>query len=122
MCTHVYPERLVIIICHVGHEHVPNLQDLSNRGLGERSNNKKLGSGDSKEGDKTKNSVQVSFTLGKWRGYKPETTNGICSGAQAKPVLLLGNTLKSMECPHCKMSGKTHIVKCPKSIMGMEAT
>ena len=31
-----------------------------------------LGSGDKKEGDKTKNSVQVSFTLGKWRVYKAE--------------------------------------------------
>jgi hypothetical protein len=53
---------------------------------------------------------------------KLQTTNGICPGAQAKPVLSLGNILMSMECPHHKMSGKTHIVKCPKSIMGMEAT
>ena len=31
-----------------------------------------LGSEDTKEGDKTKNSVQVSFTLGKQRVYKAE--------------------------------------------------
>ena len=38
----------------------------------EGSNNNKLGSGDVKEGDKTKNSVQVSFTLGKQGAYKAE--------------------------------------------------
>lgn len=43
----------------------PDLQDLSNRGLGEGSN--KLGSGDMKKGDKSKNSVKVSVTLGKQR-------------------------------------------------------
>jgi hypothetical protein len=64
-----------------------------------------LGSGDLKKGDKTKKSVQVSFTLGKWRGYKPETTNGICSGAQGKPVSSLGNTMMSRNVP---------IVKCPE--------
>jgi hypothetical protein len=31
-----------------------------------------LGSEDAKEGDKIKNSIQVSFTLGKWRVYKAE--------------------------------------------------
>jgi hypothetical protein len=35
---------------------------------------------------------------------KLKTTDGICSGAQAKPEL--GNILMSKECPHCKMSGE----------------
>jgi hypothetical protein len=78
----------------------PNLQDLSNRGLGERSNNKKLGSGDSKEGDKTINSVHVSFTLGKQRAYKAENHKQYCLGPQTNLVLSLGNTMMSKGCPH----------------------
>lgn len=71
-----------------------DLQDLNNRGLGEGDNNDKLGSGDSKEGDKKKKSVQISFTLGKQRAYKATNHKGICPGAQAKSVLSLGYTLK----------------------------
>jgi hypothetical protein len=80
------------------------LKQQGSQGKGATTTN--LGSGDMKERDKTKNSVQVSFTLGKWRAYKAETTNGICSGAQAKPMLSLGNILTSKECPHCKISRK----------------
>ena len=75
-----------------------------------------MGSGDAKEGDKTKNSVQVSFTLGKWRVYKAENHAQV----HRPPVLLLGNTLTTKECPHLKMPGypplenvlRAPIVKC----------
>jgi hypothetical protein len=35
---------------------------------------------------------------------KLQITNSICPGTQAKPVLLLGNTLMPIECPYLKMS------------------
>jgi hypothetical protein len=77
------------------------------------------GSGDEKEGDKTKILFMSHLLLGNGGFTKLKTTGGICSGTQVKPVL--GNTLMSKECPHCNMSGKPPMVKCPESVMGMEA-
>jgi hypothetical protein len=74
-----------------------------------------------KERRQEKNLTKSHLLLGNRGLIKLQTTNGIYPGAQAKPVLLLGNTLKSMECPHCKMSGKTHIIKYPESITRTEA-
>ena len=96
------------------------MQDLNNRFfLGKGATVTNLESGDTKEGDKTKNSVQVSFTLGNWRVYKAgnkqtNKKNNICSGAQAKPVLSLGNTFTSKQCPHCKMSRDSTYHKMPR--------
>ena len=59
-----------------------------------------LGSGDSKEGDKTKILFKSHLLLGNGGFIKLKTTNGICSGTQHKK--LLGNTLMSKECPYCK--------------------
>ena len=67
-----------------------------------------LGSGDSKEGDKTKILFKSHLLLGNRGLIKLKTTNGICSGTQAK-LVVLGNTLSSKECPHCKRYRK----ECP---------
>ena len=74
-----------------------------------------LGSEDTKEGGKTKILFKSHLLLGNGGFIKLKTTDGICSGAQAKPVLSLGNTLTSKECPHCKMSSELPIMKCPES-------
>jgi hypothetical protein len=66
-----------------------------------------------------KNSVQASFIQWKWGGgfLKLKIANEICSGTQAKPVVL-GNTLRSKEYRHCKKGPERSVlvVKCPKSI------
>jgi hypothetical protein len=66
-----------------------------------------LGSENTKEGDKTKILFKPHFLLGNGVFKKLKTSDSICSGTQARPVL--GNTLTSKEYSHCKMSGK----ECP---------
>ena len=73
-----------------------------------------LGSGDAKEGDKTKILFNSHLLFGNAGFIKLKTTNSICSGAQAKPVLDSKLMSKSKECPHCKMSGK-ECLHCKRS-------
>ena len=61
-----------------------------------------LGSEDTKERDKTKIPVQVSITLGKWMVYKAKSHRRYLLRYQEKQVL--GNTLTSKKCLHCKIS------------------
>jgi hypothetical protein len=53
-----------------------------------------------------KNPVHVLFIIGKWRAFKDKNPQMVF--AQAKWVVL-GNTLSSKECPHCKRYRK----ECP---------
>jgi hypothetical protein len=63
-----------------------------------------LGSGDLKEGGKTKILFKPIYSWENGGLIKLKTTDSICSGLQAK--LMLSNTLTSKECPHCKRSRK----------------
>jgi hypothetical protein len=73
-----------------------------------------LGSEDKKDGGKTKILFKPPLFLGNGGLLKMKTANSICSGTQAKPVVL-GNTLTSKnvpivkqpenECTHCERSG-----------------
>ena len=71
--------------------------------------------------------VQASFILGKWRAFKDENHKWYLLRYTGQTTVL-GNTLRSKECPHCKMSrNECHhckkernalIVKCLESITG----
>ena len=54
-----------------------------------------------KEGGKTKILFKPHLFRGNEGHLKLKTAKGICSGTQAK-LIVLGNTLRSKECPHCK--------------------
>ena len=73
---------------------------LKQQGLGEKEASTILGSEDRKEGGKTKILFKPRLFRGNGGLFKAEN-HGICSGTQAK-LVVLGNTLRSKECPHCK--------------------
>jgi hypothetical protein len=78
------------------------MQDLNNRVLkGRELQQQILGSENVKEGGKTKILFKPRLFSGNGGFLKLKTAKGICSSTQAK-LVVLGNTLRSKECPHCK--------------------
>lgn len=109
----VFLDVICLFVC-------PNLQDLNNRVLkGKELQQQILGSENEKEGGKTKILFKPHLFNGNGGGgfLKLKIANEICSGTQAKPVVL-GNTLRSKEYRHCKKGPERSVlvVKCPKSI------
>ena len=90
----------------------PDLQDLNNRVLEERELQQQIWDQKTQRKEtRQKFLFKSHLLLGNGGFIKLKTTNGICSGTQAK--LVLGNTLKNVsvvkryrkECPHCEGKG-----------------